>query len=144
MSATARRRGLSLPGLARAFLILAAICGGWWVWQEIRPVPELPSSEDNPTARLQSVEALVRDGEDSVPVLLEMLSDADSKIRRDALTGLGRFDSPPDEVREAVRARLSDDDSRVRLYALSACELLYHDEGQLGGLAVQLLADPDG
>src|SRR5438874_1961250 len=113
MAGGQRQRGLFLPGLAQALLLLAAICGGWWVWQEIRPVPELPSLEDNPTARLQSLEFLVRRGSDAIPGLIEMLSDEDPRTRRDAVLALGRIGPAGPESLEAVRARLEDTDAAV-------------------------------
>src|SRR5205823_5820055 len=42
-----------------------------------------------------------------------------------------------------VRARLTDEDARVRLYAFSAYKLICRDKFELGELAVRLLADPD-
>jgi HEAT repeat protein len=125
-------------------LLVTAICVLWWLWKEVRPVPEVRSPDDNPTERFQSIEALVRDGEDSVPLLLEMLSDTDPKTRCDGLLGLGRIGSPSNEVRDAVRARLDDDDPRVRLYAIPAYKQICHDQHELGELAVRLLAHPDG
>jgi HEAT repeat protein len=139
-------RGLSLPSLWQWLVLGAVICAAWVLWSEThhrRLIPGAALLPDETTERFQLIEDLVRDGDASVPLLSKMLADPDPKIRRDAVLALGRIDSPSDEVREAVRARLDDDDARVRLYAISAYKVICHDEQELGELAVRLLADPD-
>jgi HEAT repeat protein len=143
MAGSDRRRGISVPGFVRTLLLVMTIGVLWWLWKEVRPVPEVPSPEDNPTERLRSIDSLVREGENSVPLLLEMLADPDPKTRRESALALGRIGSPSEEVRDAIRARIDDDDAGVRLYAFSAYKLIWRDEFELGELAVRLLADPD-
>jgi HEAT repeat protein len=146
VSETKQSRGLSLPSLWQWLVLGAVICAAWVLWSETRHRRLLPGAAllpDETTERFQLIEALVRDRDASVPRLLQMLADPDPKIRRDAVLALGRIDSPSDEVRDAVRARLGDDDARVRLYAISAYKVICRDELELGELAVRLLADPD-
>ena len=139
-------RGFSFPSLWQWLVLGAVICGAWVLWSETRHrrlIPGIALLPDDSTERMQSIESLVRDGDLSVPLLLRMVVDPDPKTRRDALLGLGRIEPPTDEIREAVRARLSDDDAKVRVYAFSAYKLMSRDDGEFAELAVGLLLNPD-
>jgi HEAT repeat protein len=147
VSESQQPRGLSLPSLWQWLVLGAVICAAWVLWSETRHRRLIPGAAllpDNPTERLQLIDALVRDGDASVPLFLTMLVDPNPKTRRDALLGLGRMHSPSVALRDAVRARLNDDDAHVRVYAFSAYKQMCRDELELRELAVRLLADPDG
>ncbi len=147
MSESQQPRGLLLPSLWQWLVLAAVICAAWVLWSETRQrerIPRAALNPNNPIERLQLINALVRDGDPSVPLLLSILADPDPKTRRDALLGLGRIDLPSDEVRDAVRARLDDDDALVRLYAFSACKQMCRSQHEVGELAVRLFAHPDG
>ena len=147
MSETKQSRGLALPSLWQCLVLGAVICAAWVLWSETRHRRLIPGAAllpDDPTERLQLIDALVRDGDASVPLLLSILANPDPKTRRNALLGLGRIDLPSDEVRDAVRARLNDDDARVRLCAFSACKQICRNQHEIGELAVRLLAHPVG
>src|SRR5260370_37433105 len=94
MSTERPSRGVALPGMGPALMIAAALCGGWLLWTEFSKrgwVPGVARAVDDPVDRIQTVEALIKRGRESVPELVAALGGPDPQIRRSALLGLGRI-----------------------------------------------------
>src|SRR5258708_5426204 len=116
-------RGVALPGIGRVLMIAAALCGGWLLWTEFSNrgwIPGVARVVDDPINRIQTVEALIKRGRESVPELIAALEDADPRIRRSALLGLGRIGFEAGEALPLVREALTDKDPGVRTEAATA------------------------
>jgi HEAT repeat protein len=125
-------------------MIAAALCGGWLLWTEFSRrgwIPGVARAVDDPVSRIQAVEALVKRGRESVPELVAALGDADPKIRRGALLGLGRIGPEAGDIMPLVRGALTDNDARVRGEAVTAFGRISRDPRLTAELLAPLLAD---
>jgi HEAT repeat protein len=137
-------RGFSLPGTGRVLTVAAALCGAWLLWGEFGKrgwIPGVARAVDDPVARIQTVEALVKRGVESVPEFVEALADADPRIRRSAVLGLGRIGPEAGEALPQVRAALADENASVRAEAATAFSRLNQDPQQTARTVAPLLAD---
>src|SRR5437868_13705589 len=113
MPAEHHSRGVALPGIGAMLIIAAALCGASLLWTEFSRrgwIPGVSRAVDDPVNRIQTVEALVKRGRESVPELVAALGDADPRIRRSALLGLGRIGPEAAEAMPLVRGALTDRD----------------------------------
>ena len=137
-------RGVALPGIGRALTVAAALCGAWLLWGEFGKrgwIPGVARAVDDPVARIQTVEALVKRGVESVPEFVAALADADPRIRRSAVLGLGRIGPEAGEALPQVRAALADENASVRAEAATAFSRLNQDPQQTARTVAPLLAD---
>jgi hypothetical protein len=107
--------------------MLASICFAFGHLKDARAIPEVVPLVRHPlsSVRFAVVHALSAQ-EDAVAVagLIELSNDEDSDVRDWATFGLGqRIEADNAEIREALRARLTDTDPDTRLEAISGLAL---------------------
>jgi HEAT repeat protein len=140
-------RGLPLPSLWQALILIVGSCAGWLVWSQLldpaaTPLPAPPSANTS-LDKLQTIDRIANRGPDAIPELVELLSDPDADTRRHALFGLGRIGPEAAETVDHIRERLTDDDPQVRTYAMTAFWRVSRNPEAAAGVAGRLLADRD-
>jgi len=146
MAENRSQRGIPLPGLWPACVLVAAIAGTWIMWSEFRrrhETPAIGSAKPDPGEKLRSVLELSRHGESALAELTPLLRSDDHATRRNALLALGQMGSEAGDAMVEVRERFSDEDARVRTEALAAFSRICDDQDQVLMAAAAFLADSD-
>lgn len=139
-------RGVRLPSLWQACVVIAAMAGTWILWSEFirsRQPPEIGSGQPDPGAKLRSILELSHQGESALDELTALLLSDDRTTRRNALLALAEMGPEARQALAAIRERFADEDSMVRQTALSVFSRICDDQDQSLAAAAGFLADPE-
>lgn len=137
---TGNRNALSLQTLA--LLLTTALVGVWMYLDRIDRQNRIDDENDIPGLPIyESMDRLVEAGVDSVPHLMELLTDNDAAVRRSAATALGHIGAPAAVAIPALRELINDHDASVRSMALVALGRIGIDLPEIAPAAGARLTD---
>jgi HEAT repeat protein len=141
--------GVPLPTFSQMLLTAAAACAAWLIWtasgglvpgtgpQRDREAEQLAEALDH----LSRLEKLAQSDPDALPAVIAELTNANPRMRRNALLAMRRFGPKAQAGLGPIRERLADHDSQTRQYAIDAYWQICRDPDDVAPVIAPALGD---